>query len=109
MLLCRSLVNQAVQSLRQRVIAIGCHAIGREHPRRSLTTRIMLIFLAYHARRIAHSSGARRHLFDDHGIGTDLGAVTHCETTQNLRTSPDDHTATERRMTLGAFAQRSAA
>src|SRR5450830_1736579 len=108
MLLRSSLINQTVQRLRQGIVTIRGHTICRKHACSSLLARI-LRHLLHDARRVTNGSGARRHLFDNHGVRADLGAVADGETAQHLRTGADDHAAAQRRMTFGALIKRSTA
>ena len=107
-LLRRRMIHQAMNGGRQRVVAVRSHAIRFKHARGCLFTGFLYL-APDDVSRVADRSSACRHFLDHDGIRSDLGALSHREATQDLRTGADDCTAPQRWMPFGAFAQRRAA
>ena len=103
------MVDEPVQRLGERIVAVRRDAVGRESHAIGGVLALGLGLAHQDARRIADRRGAWRHLAQHHGVGADARAVADRERPHHLRAGADDHVATERRMALGALRERRAA
>ena len=98
-------VDQAVQRLRQRIVAVRRDAVGGEQVRAARRSTSFCTMWAGLPTAVAPAGTG----LQQHGVRADLGVLAHGEAAQHLGAGADDDAALQGRMALGAAVQRGAA